>query len=47
MIEKNPAALFTITGLIAIVAMFLNIVCCIENQNLNNNDAHIISAFDG
>jgi|GEM_PF-2605406 len=47
MTEKNFAAVFTVTGLLVISCMFVNIVGFTGQQDINNNNTHVISAFDG
>ena len=45
---KNFVAVFTVSGLIIILSMFINIIGYIDCQsNINSYDVHIISAFDG
>lgn len=45
--NKNYAAVFTVTGLLVISCMFVSIVGFTGQQNVENNDVHVISAFDG
>ena len=47
MTAKNFANLFTVSGIIVIMSMFLTIVDFINHQDINNNNTHIISAFSG
>ncbi len=42
----NKAAVFTVAGLIVISCMFINIVSFTGQQNIENNNTHVISAFD-
>ena len=48
MMQKNFAMTFTISGIIIIISMFVNIISCVDSQlNNHSNDIHVISAFNG
>ncbi len=45
--NRNLTAVFTVTGLIVIACMFVNIVGYSGQQNIKSQNVHVISAFDG
>jgi len=45
--RKNFAAIFTTSGIIIILTMFMNIISNVEYQLKIEHDTHVISAFDG
>ncbi len=45
--NNNHTAIFTVTGLLVISCMFLNIVGFTAQQNIDSHNVHVISAFDG
>jgi len=45
--HKNFASIFTTSGIVIILAMFMNIITNVECQMEIDRDTHVISAFDG
>ncbi len=45
--RKNFAVIFTTSGIIIILSMFINIISNVDYQLEIEHDTHVISAFDG